>query len=237
MIRLVVHGAAGRMGARIRELAQADSRFEIVAAIDQLEQFDTDLDQHVAVDVIIDFSADQGTASAVQMALDQGAAILIGTTGLSPQTLDIIELASRAVPVMVVANTSIGIATMTRLVIQAARLLGDEYDVNLIEMHHIHKRDAPSGTALRLAEQLRLHAGVNLPEDRIHSVRAGDIVGEHILEFVGPGERFKIHHIATDRDLFVRGALRLASWLNGRKPGRYTIEHSLDSAEPGPSGE
>ncbi len=188
MIRLVIHGAAGRMGSRLCALARADSRFELVGAIDQHEQFETAIDRAAEVDVIIDFSSDEGADSAVRMATDHASAVLIGTTGLSPQTLDITEVAARQVPVMVAPNTSRGVAVLTRLVVEAARLLGGEYDVNLIELHHIHKRDAPSGTALRIADQLRRKAGVDLTADHIHSIRSGDIVGEHIIEFGAPGE-------------------------------------------------
>ncbi len=230
MIRLVMHGAAGRMGSRVCALARADSRFELVAAIDQDEQFETSIDRAAEVDVIIDFSSDEGTGSAVRMATDHAAAVLIGTTGLSPQTLDITEVAARRIPIMVAPNTSRGVAVLTRLVVEAARLLGDQYDVNLIELHHLHKRDAPSGTALRIAEQMRREAGVELPADRIHAIRAGDIVGEHIIEFAASGERLSFRHIATDRDLFARGALRLAAWLTGRAPGLYTIDHAFDSS-------
>ena len=189
MIRLVVHGAAGRMGSRVCALARADSRFELVAAIDQHEQFETSIDRAVTVDVIIDFSSDEGAGSAVRTATDHAAAVLIGTTGLSQQTLDITEVAARRIPIMVAPNTSSGVAVLTRLVVEAAHLLGDEYDVNLIELHHIHKRDAPSGTALRIADQMRREAGVDLPADRIHAIRSGDVVGEHIVEFAAPGER------------------------------------------------
>lgn len=231
MIRLVIHGAAGRMGTRICALARADTRFEVVGAIDQDEQFDTSVDPSAAVDVVIDFSTDQGTSDAVPIATSHGAALLIGTTGLSQQTLDIIEVATRQVPVMVAPNTSIGVAVFTNLVAEAARLLGKGYDVNLTEHHHIHKVDAPSGTALRIADQMRLKAGVDLTADQIHSIRSGDIVGEHIIEFRAPDERIKFHHIATDRDLFARGALQLAAWLYGQEPGRYTIEQTFEPAE------
>jgi len=231
MIRLVIHGAAGRMGTRIRALARADARFEVLAAIDQDEQFDASVDPNAAVDVVIDFSSDQGTSSAVTIATNHGAALLIGTTGLSQQTLDIIEVATRKVPVMVAPNTSIGVAVFTNLVARAARLLGSGYDVKLTEHHHKHKVDAPSGTALRIAEQMRREAGIELTADQIHSIRSGDIVGEHFIEFISPDERIKFHHIATDRDLFARGALQLAAWLHGQEPGRYTIEQTFEPAD------
>ncbi len=231
MIRLVIHGAAGRMGTRIRALARADARFEVLAAIDQDEQFDASVDPNAAVDVVIDFSSDQGTSSAVTIATNHEAALLIGTTGLSRQTLDIIEVATRQIPVMVAPNTSIGVAIFTNLVAEAARLLGSGYDVKLTEHHHKHKVDAPSGTALRIAEQMRREAGIELTADQIHSIRSGDIVGEHFIEFISPDERIKFHHIATDRDLFARGALQLAAWLHGQEPGRYTIEQTFEPAD------
>ncbi len=231
MIRLVIHGAAGRMGTRICALARADAQFEVVGAIDQDERFDASVDPSAVVDVVIDFSSDQGTSKAVPIATTHGAALLIGTTGLSQQTLDIIEVATRQVPVMVAPNTSIGVAIFTNLIAEAARLLGNKYDVNLTEHHHIHKVDAPSGTALRIADQMRRKAGVDLTADQIHSIRSGDIVGEHIIEFRAPDERIKFHHIATDRDLFARGALQLAAWLYGQEPGRYTIEQTFEPAE------
>ncbi len=116
---------------------------------------------------------------------------------------------------------------MTHLVAEAARLLGGNYDVDLIEVHHAGKRDAPSGTALRIAESMRQRSGIELPADRIHPVRAGDVVGEHTVEFSSAGERIRITHLATSRDLFARGALDAAAWLHRRDPGRYTIEQSL----------
>ena len=103
--------------------------------------------------------------------------------------------------------------------------------MNLTELHHTHKVDAPSGTALRIADKMRQRASVDLPADQIHSVRSGDIVGEHIIEFIAPSERIKFHHTATDRDLFARGALRLAAWIHGKEPGTYTIEQAFGSAK------
>ena len=125
---------------------------------------------------------------------------------------------------MVAPNTSLGAAVLVHLATVAARLLGPEYQVNLIEVHHTGKRDAPSGTALRIAEALRREAGADLPPERIHAIRSGDVVGEHTVELAAAGERLRLCHLATSRDLFARGALRAAAWLHGRPPGRYAIE-------------
>ncbi len=226
MIRLAVHGAAGRMGARTCTLSRDDPRFQLVSEIDQKSNTGT-ADADTSIDAVIDFSADEGARCAVALALEHGAALMVGTTGLSRQTLSSIEVAAQEIPTMIAPNTSAGVAVMTHLVAEAARLLGPDYDIDLIEVHHIAKRDAPSGTALRIAETMRRRAGIDLPADRIHPVRAGDVIGEHTVEFFSAGERIRIAHLATSRDLFARGALDAAAWLHGRKPGRYTIEQSL----------
>lgn len=226
MIRLAVNGAAGRMGARLCTLSRDDPRFELVARIDQ-DSDACDGDTDAPIDIVIDFSTDEGARSAVTLAAKREAALLIGTTGLSRQTLSVIEVASRTIPVMVAANTSAGIAVMIHLVSEAARLLGGNHDIDLVEAHHSGKRDAPSGTALRIAEAIRERAGIELPADRIHAIRAGDVIGEHTVEFFSAGERIRVAHVATSRDLFVRGALDAAAWLAGRTPGRWTIEQSL----------
>lgn len=210
------------MGARISALAREDRRFEVVAEID----LDRPAGAPARLDGVVDFSSDDGARGAAEIALGAGAALLVGTTGLSRQTLDSLDVAARSIPVLLAPNTSVGVAVLADLAARAARVLGPGYDLSLIEMHHVHKRDAPSGTALRLAAVVR-EAGAELTPERILSVRGGDVVGEHTLEFAGPGERLRLTHLATDRDLFVRGALRALAWLVGRPPGRYTIEQAL----------
>ena len=227
MIRLAVYGAAGRMGARICSLARDDPRFDLVAQIDPAIDPTTARTADVSPDAIIDFSSDEGARSAIRFAIEHRLAILVGTTGLSSQTLGAIDVAAGSVPAMVAANTSFGVAVLTHLATQAARLLGDGYDVNLTEVHHAGKRDKPSGTALRIAERLGRNAGIELPADRIHAIRGGDVVGEHTVEFASEGERIRLCHIATSRDLFARGALRATAWLHGQAPGLYTIEQAL----------
>ena len=226
MIRLAINGAAGRMGALTCTLARDDSRFELVARISREHNAVAD-DRDAPIDVVIDFSTDQGTRDATTLAVQRGAALMVGTTGLSRQTLSAIELASQTIPVMIAPNTSAGIAVMIHLVSEAARLLGRDHDVNIVEVHHSGKRDAPSGTALRIAESIRERAGFELPADRIHAIRVGEVIGEHTVEFFSAGERIRVAHVATSRDLFARGALDAAAWLHGRSPGSWTIEQSL----------
>lgn len=226
-IRLMVNGSEGKMGARIIALARQDERFVIAAAHDQHDGARAETLAPDSFDVVVDFSSDEGAQRAARLAAAHRAALLVGTTGLSRDSLDAIEVAARSAPVMVAANTSLGIAVLNHLVGQAARLLGPDFAIDLVEAHHAGKRDAPSGTALRLAESIHALGGRELPRDRIQSIRSGDIVGEHEAIFAGPDEKMRISHEATSRDVFARGALRAAAWLVGQAPGRYTIEHSL----------
>jgi len=226
VIRLAINGATGRMGALTCALARDDSRFELVARIGR-ERNSLAGDTDAPIDVVIDFSTDPGTRNAAKLAMQHRAALMIGTTGLSRQTLSVIEVASQTIPVMVAPNTSAGIAVMIHLVSEAARLLGRDHDVNIVEVHHSGKRDAPSGTALRIAESMRERAGFELPADRIHAIRAGEVIGEHTVEFFSAEERIRVTHVATSRDLFARGALDAAAWLHGRSPGSWTVEQSL----------
>jgi 4-hydroxy-tetrahydrodipicolinate reductase len=215
------------MGSRVGALARVDGRFDLVAMLDQLDHPRTGLDTVPPIDTVIDFSSDSGAQNAAALAAARRAALLVGTTALSPETIEILGKTAAAVPVMIAPNTSRGVAVFTHLVAEAARLLGPRFDVSIIETHHKAKLDAPSGTARRLAEALRTRAGLNIPPDRIHSIRAGDVVGDHVVDFSGPGERIRLTHAALDRDVFARGALDAAAWLRGRPPGRYTIEQAL----------
>jgi 4-hydroxy-tetrahydrodipicolinate reductase len=226
-IRLLVHGARGKMGARIAALAHHDSRFAVAAHVDR---DDNERVTHLApgsVDVIVDFSSDEGAQHAAELTARLHCALLVGTTGLSSKSLDFIGVAARFAPVMIAPNTSRGVAVLNRLAVIAARFLGSAYEIDLIESHHSMKRDAPSGTALRLQQSLREGAGVNLPQQRIHSIRDGEVIGEHSLQFAGSGEILKISHSATSRDLFARGALDAAAWLHSRPPGHYRIEQAF----------
>ena len=230
-IRLLIHGARGRMGARISALAATDRRFSVVGAYDIDDRSRAESHQRGSVDAIIDFSSDSGAQHALALAQRLQCAVVIGTTGLSPATMAAVHAASRTVAVMVAANTSRGVAVANHLIAQAARLLGPAYHIDVVESHHAAKKDAPSGTALRMVKALKDGAGADVPPDRIHCIRAGDIIGEHMVQFAGPGERVQIAHIATSRDVFAIGALDAAAWLAGKPAGRYTIEQSLGLVE------
>ncbi len=210
------------MGARTFALARCDPRFQLVSQVVR-ERNGARPIVDGTIDAVIDFSSDFGAAEAARLAVAHRAALLVGTTGLSRQTLAVIEVAARTVPTMIAPNTSLGAAVLAHLAASAAHLLGPAYQVSLIETHHAGKRDAPSGTALRIAEAFR-RGGVDLPPERIHAIRTGDVVGEHTVELAAAGERLRLCHIATTRDLFARGAMTAAAWLVGRPPGLHSME-------------
>jgi 4-hydroxy-tetrahydrodipicolinate reductase len=211
------------MGSRIIALAGADDRFEVVAAIDQDDAPPARCGAHA----VIDFSSDSGVRRAAALSLADGAALLVGTTALSEETRRLLEESGQSVPVMVAPNMSPGVAVLADLAARAARILGSGYAIDIVESHHAAKRDAPSGTALRLADAVHRGGGRRLPAERLHSLRGGDVVGEHTVRLAGPGEYLELSHTATSRDLFALGALRAAAWLVRQPPGRYTIEDEI----------
>jgi 4-hydroxy-tetrahydrodipicolinate reductase len=242
---IIVVGASGRMGARILALGATDSGVRIAGAVDRAgapavgkPAFSPQIAPNPPLiaeqtsahaDVVIDFSSAAGTLSALDLALARSAALLVGTTGLPPATVEKLRGASQKISVLLAPNTSLGVAAVADAAARLARALGPGYRASIVESHHIHKKDAPSGTALRLAGAVR-DAGGELPDDQILSIRAGDIVGEHTIRFAGPGEVVDLTHRATSRDLFALGALRAAQWLRGRGPGWWTMEDVLGFA-------
>jgi 4-hydroxy-tetrahydrodipicolinate reductase len=245
--RIIVNGAGGRMGARVCELAHGDSEFELVSAlaragsshIGRPASRDSSAREPVTIgaypdtfadveaDVVIDFSNAEGARTAAEVAKRASAALLVGTTGLEQTALEAFRRASDERAVLLAPNTSMGVAALARLVEEAAKIFLHDFNCSLVEAHHIAKKDAPSGTALRLAESVR-HGGATLLPDQIVAIRGGDVIGEHTVRFAGAGEYIELTHRATSRDLFVRGALRAAAWLKGRSPGWYTMEDVLD---------
>jgi 4-hydroxy-tetrahydrodipicolinate reductase len=216
-LRVVLHGARGRMGQRIAACAPQTPGCSIVAALDRDDALPA---EGTTADVVIDFSSDAGAVRAAALAERLGCALLVGTTGLSPDAVGAIERAARRVPAMVAPNTSLGVAVTRRLVAEAARLLAG-WDVDIVETHHARKVDAPSGTARSLAEAVARGRGKPLESCRIHAIRAGDVVGEHAVTWSGAGERVTVAHVATSRDLFALGAVRMAAWLVRQRPGMH----------------
>ena len=224
-LRIALNGSTGRLGARIAALAASDPRVSIVALHHRANPLN--LREETEVSALIDVSSDEGAAVAIAAAESIGAAVLVGTTGLSKATFEAAERAAKKVPVMVAPNLSRGIAILRRLV----RVLAEtdaSWDFDLVERHRRGKRDAPSGTALMLAELLREEAGSDRLAGRIHSVRAGETVGEHELRLTAPHEEILVSHRALDRDVFARGAIEAICWLANRPAGLYAFEQSLD---------
>jgi 4-hydroxy-tetrahydrodipicolinate reductase len=223
----MLNGARGRMGAAIFRMASKDSRFVIAA---QRDVGDAPTPATIPCDVVIDFSSDAGARDAATLALERGAALLVGSTGLSQLTLAALHEASRDIALLIAPNTSLGVAVLAHLTAAAARMLGPDFAIAISETHHTMKRDAPSGTALRLARALRERggkAGAAFDDAAIHSIREGQVIGDHSVTFTGPGETITLSHSATSRDLFARGALNAAAFLAGKPAGRYSIEQAL----------
>lgn len=227
-VKLALLGASGRMGTRIAALCGDDRRIELVARITR-ENKTISLGMH-GCDAVVDFSSDEGASRAVELARATGASLLVGTTGLRRETLENLRALSAAHAVIVAPNTSLGVAVTRRLARIAAELLGPAgWSADIVESHHDRKKDAPSGTALALAESLE-KGGIPVGRERIHAIRAGDTVGEHEVRFAGPSERIHLMHQAGSRDLFAAGAIRAAVWLAGRAPGWYTMDDVLGPA-------
>jgi 4-hydroxy-tetrahydrodipicolinate reductase len=221
--RVLLIGAAGRMGQAVCDLAQSDPEIEIVAQCDLGDPIEPAVEN---CDLIIDFSHANAIDKICQAALSTRKSIVIGTTGHSRQQRTIIEEAARSVPIVFASNFSVGVNVLFSLTRKAAELLGSGFSAEIIETHHRMKKDAPSGTAKTLGEILKAAQKIE-PEIPIESVRKGDAVGEHTVIFRGPGERLELTHHATSRDIFARGALRAATWIAGKKPGLYSMQDVL----------
>jgi len=259
--RLTIVGAAGRMGRRITALATESDQFEIVAAIENAACPEMGKDAglvagiaplNVALgsswpadsDVAIDFSLPQAADETLKQCAANGIALVMGTTGLSDDQHDTIKAAARTIPIVYGTNMSVGMNVLFALVGKAAAMLGPEYDIEIIEQHHRFKKDAPSGSALTLAQNICKATGRDRPASLVHgrsgkealrqkgdigmhAVRAGDITGVHSVIYGTLGESITLNHTAHSRDTFVRGALRAAQWLAGKDPGLYTVPDAL----------
>jgi 4-hydroxy-tetrahydrodipicolinate reductase len=248
------------MGKRLIALARESDKFDVVAAIERAghESLNRDagelagvgsIDVPVSMElfgspqVLIDFTTPDSMRHWLDVCRQRQISMLIGTTGLRDDDHAAIDSASREIAVLQATNMSLGVAVLNKLVAQAAKILGDDYDIEVLEAHHRFKRDAPSGTAMSLAEAI-LHAtgkskddlvfdrnGDDVPRRRgeigMHALRIGDEVGKHTVFFAALGERLELAHSATNRDTFVLGALRAAEWLAQQKPGRYKIADVL----------
>src|SRR5262249_5607316 len=234
-LRIALVGAAGRMGQAIICVAN-DEGFEVVARIvlgDQLA--------FAGCGEGVGFSHADSAPSICEAAIKSKTPLVIGTTGHSAKQRDEITAASKQIPVVLASNFSVGVNALFALTENAAKILGDDFDLEIVETHHRMKKDAPSGTATTLAEILqRCRQTKNLRHGRkgmvgergrseigIHSVRGGDVVGDHSVIFAGQSERLELTHRASSRETFARGAIRAARWVIGKSPGLYDMRDIL----------
>jgi len=193
------------------------------------------------MDVAIDFTAPAATVQLARWCAENGTALVVGTTGLEHEHTSALDEAARVVPILQAPNMSVGVNVLCALVDQATRMLGHGWDLEVVETHHRNKKDAPSGTAMRLFNVLKdaragshgvfeRHGMIGARTDEeigVQTLRGGDVVGEHTVFYFGNGERIELSHRATDRAIFARGAVRAAVWLHGKAPGRYGMTDVL----------
>jgi 4-hydroxy-tetrahydrodipicolinate reductase len=222
-VRVLLVGAAGRMGKTVVDLAGPDPKIEIVAQCDVGDPIEPAMKN---CDVIIDFSHRDAINEICRAATQHGKSLVIGTTGHSKQQHRMLEEAAQSLPIVFASNFSVGVNVLFWLTRKAAELLGPDFSPEIIETHHKMKKDAPSGTAKTLAEVLKA-ARKTKDEILIQSIREGEVVGEHTVIFTGPCERLELTHQAASREIFARGALRAAKWIIGRPPGLYSMQDVL----------
>ena len=222
-VRVLLIGAAGRMGKTVADLASDDPEIEIVAQCDLGDPIEPAMKN---CDVAIDFSHADAIDEICRAASRHNKPLVIGTTGHSQEQRHIIEEAARSLPIVFASNFSVGVNVLFWLTRKAAELLVPDFNPEIIETHHKMKKDAPSGTAKTLAEILKA-SQTSKNEIPIQSIREGDVVGEHTVIFSGPGEGLELTHRAGSREIFARGALRAAKWIIGKPPGLYSMQDVL----------
>jgi len=262
VLKVAMAGALGRMGRRIMDLATLSSECTIAGAFDvpdkqgqtitigaesgtpetvELSSPDVALD---AADVLIDFTLAKACLPNIRLSADKGKPVVIGTTGLSEKDHEELLALSERIPIVYAPNMSAGVNLLFKLTLEVAQILGLEYNCEITEIHHNQKRDAPSGTAVRLAERAAEGLGLEYPADAVHgregitgarpvgqigvhAIRGGDVVGEHTVAFIGTGERIELTHKAHNRDNFARGALLAAKWVTTAPNGLHDMQDVL----------
>ena len=265
MVKVIVAGAAGRMGKRIIHMIHQDRRISLTAAFERPDHANVDNDAGLVAgvgelgikisgsfekaidaggDVVIDFTAPKATMENLKRAVDQGLAMVIGTTGLTDAMLREIEVLAKKTRCVMAPNMSVGVNVMFKIAKEMALILGNDYDMEILETHHRLKKDAPSGTAMRLAEILAEATGRDMEKVGVYGrkgiigerrndeigvqvLRGGDITGEHMVMFAGTGERLELTHRAHNRDNFARGAVTAALWIVRQSKGLYDMQDVL----------
>ncbi len=253
MIKVGVIGACGRMGKTVAQAIENQTDLVLAVGIETPGHPDLGkpfgkgkLEQEISsvldgVDVMVDFSVRTGLAERVGKSAQAGKAYICGVTGLRDEQMDSLSAAGKRIPVVYAPNFSVGVNVLYRLAAEAAKLLGSEYDVEVLDTPHRKKQDAPSGTAKRLVQLVQdpvekgtvaygRHGQVgpkSLREIGVHSIRTGDVVGEHTVVFGGPSERLELTHRAGARSVFAHGVVRAIRFAHGKEPGFYTMAHVL----------
>ena len=253
MVKIGIHGASGKMGRMIIECLKNEPNAKLSAAY-TIEPLDFALPDGVVLadkfdelfancDVVIDFTIKDGAINLLNYARTDPKPLVIGTTGLGEDGASLLKLASAAMPILYATNMSLGVAVLNRLAALASKALR-EFDAEIVEQHHRHKKDAPSGTALTLGERVAAARGLNLKdvlvtgrdglvgarskdEIAILAVRGGDVVGRHTVGFYNEGEFIELNHTATSRATFAKGAIKAAIWVAGQQSGLYGIDDCL----------
>jgi 4-hydroxy-tetrahydrodipicolinate reductase len=242
--RVIITGAKGRMGRALVAALELHPELRLVGEVDLEDDLTPLLPE---ADVVIDFSFHEATPHITQRCAEQRKALVIGTTGHTEVEKAAIQACRQTIPMVWASNYSTGVNTLFWLTRKAAEILGPGVDLEVVEMHHRHKKDAPSGTATTLAEILAgvrqeqlaeviRHGRHGITGERtrseigMHALRGGDVVGDHSVIFASAGERLELTHKASSRDTFAHGALRAARWVSGRKPGIYDMQHVLGLA-------
>ncbi len=240
-IKVIIYGSKGKMGKALLECVKQETRLELVGAVGSTDSIDAILP---SADVVIDFTNEAASMTLLQKCVKAKTTLVIGTTGLSKEAEVHIAAASKEIPLVFSPNYSIGVNTLFWLTKKATELLGPEYDSEIIEMHHRFKKDAPSGTARRLAEIIAEvrhldyekdthHGRIGMPGERssteigMHALRVGDAIGEHTVILGTLGERLELTYRASTRAAYASGALRAALWLQNQRPGLYDMQDVL----------
>ena len=263
-MKVAIAGAGGRMGRTLVDGVVASSDLLLAVALEVAGSplvgqsaapgsavlVSDDIGAIADADVLIDFTRPAGTLAHLEQCVRHGRAIVIGTTGFSDEERQRIDAASRNIPIVFSPNMSVGVNVTLKLIEIATKALAEDYDIEVLEMHHKHKIDAPSGTALRIGEVIAGAMDQKLDDSAVYSregvtgerkkksigfavLRGGDVVGEHTVMFAGDGERVEITHRATSRNTFAGGALRAARFLIGRPPGLYRMDDVLGLSDVG----
>ncbi|MFA5147961.1 MAG: 4-hydroxy-tetrahydrodipicolinate reductase [Candidatus Omnitrophota bacterium] len=240
MVKIAICGCAGKMGTRILNIAEKDKDVRVALGLEAKGhpsvgsklgggEVSDNCDDVAQTDVIIDFTVPEATMEHLDAAVRHKKAIVIGTTGFSEPQMDRIKEASAKIPVVLSPNMSIGVNLLFRLVKDAAEKLSGDYTVRMVEAHHIHKKDSPSGTAKKLAQIIK-ESSMREVED-IRSIREGEIVGDHKVTFESPYDVVELSHSAKTRDIFAKGAIAAAKFVAGKKPKIYDMQDVLGAVK------